>query len=278
MKKMLSILLCITSLLTLFGCGRTAGNPGENHLWDEASPETSAMFLYVFDKEVGRVFITFNQTDEHAILDRLSAVDATPAADWTAEKVTLPVYGIEIGSMDGPGISAAWSNGYLILRDGSAYEFDFDFSALENDYKWEQENRVMESLSAMPCGRLLSEGPNGWLSDRLFPVGHLTPPEGISMVLKEQTADRLTVELTNHSAADWMFGEYFSLHVLLDGVWYEVPVLDDKNYAFTDIGIILPAGDSMEKSYPLGAYGDLPEGTYRLAAFGMSVEFDFPKA
>ncbi len=271
MKKMLSFLLCIVSLLSLFGCG----NAGGNDLWDEASPGTSAMHFYRFDEAGGYGSITFDQTDEGRILSRLSAVDANPVSDWTAEKVTLPVYGIEIGTRDGMGMLAAWSNGYLILRDGSVYEYNFDFSALETDYKWEY-SRAPVSLSAMPCGRLLSEGPDGWIADRLSPAVELTPPEEITMILKEQTANKLTAVLANNGSTEWMYGEYFSLQVLLDGVWYNVPVLDDKNYGFNDIGIILPAGESTEKTYSLDSYGALPAGTYRLAMYGLSAEFSLP--
>lgn len=277
MKKIIALLLCTALLLPLLGCGGTKTGSGSNDLWAEGSPETSAMFLYSYDKDGGRARITFNQKDEHAILDRLSAVKATPVTDWTADKVSLPVYGIEIGSMDGPGISAAWSNGYLIMRDGSVYKFDFDFSALGTDYEWEPSHDIT-SMSGMPCGRLLSEGPDGWIAPHLAPVDPLTPPEGISMALKEQTKDTLTVELTNSSSAEWCYGEYFSLNVHLNGVWYDVPVLDDKNYAFTDIGILLFAGESHEKTYSLSMFGDLPEGRYRLVVFGLSAEFTIPQA
>ncbi len=272
MKKALALLLCTALLLFLLGCGKKSAG---NDLWDEASPGTSAMHFYRFDQEGGRGSITFDQSDEGAILKRLSAVKATPVTNWTAEQVKLPVYGIEIGSKDGWGIHAAWSDGYLILRDGSVYEFDFDFTALEEDYEWEY-SRAPVSLSAMPCGRLLSEGTDGWIADRLFPAEELTPPEGITIALKELTDSKITVVLTNRSETDWMFGEYFSLHVLLDGVWYKVPVLDDKNYMFNDIGILLFAGGYTEKSYSLGSYGALPAGTYRLAMYGLSAEFSLP--
>ena len=272
MKKALALLLCTALLLFLLGCGKKSAG---NDLWDEASPGTSAMHFYRFDQEGGRGSITFDQSDEGAILKRLSAVKATPVTNWTAEQVKLPVYGIEIGSKDGWGIHAAWSDGYLILRDGSVYEYDFDFSVLESDYAWEY-SRAPVSLSAMPCGRLLSEGTDGWVTDRLSPAEALAPPEGITMVFKELTAGKITVKLTNTSETEWTFGESFSLHVLLDGTWYRVPELDDKNYMFNSIGIILPAGESTEKAYSLGSYGTLPEGTYRLVVEGMSVEFSLP--
>lgn len=271
MKKMLAILLCAVLILPLFGCGKATGNT----LWEEGSPETSAMFLYSFNTDGGEARITFNQKDEQAILDRLSAVKATPVADWTADKVKLPVYGIEIGTKDGLGVLAAWSNGYLILRDGSVYDFDFDFSTLATDYQWESSHEV-HSLSGMPCGRLLSEGSSGWTTSHLTPAKPLTSPEGISMTRKEQSADKITVELTNNTGTDWCYGEYFSLQVLLNDTWYDVPVLDDKNYAFADIGIILPDGENREKTYNLAMYGSLPEGSYRLVVEGLSAEFDLP--
>ena len=274
MKKFIPLLLCAVLLLPLLACGRQSAG---NDLWTEGSPETSAMFLYSFDKDGGRARITFNQKDEQDILDRLTAVKATPVTDWTTDKIKLPVYGIEIGTMDGTGISAAWSDGYLIVRDGSVYEFDFDFSALETDYQWETSHDIT-SLSAMPCGRLLSEGPDGWIAPHMVPMEPLTSPDGISMTLKEQTADTITVELTNNTDTDWCYGKHFSLNVLLDGEWYDVPVLDDKNYAFIDIGIILPAGEHHGESYNLSMYGTLPEGSYRLVVQGVSAEFSIPKA
>ena len=273
MKKILALLLCAVLILPLFGCGMAKGN----NLWKEASPGTSAMHFYRFDQEGGRGGITFNQSDEGAILKRLSAVNAVPVTDWTAEQVKLPVYGIEIGTKDGMGIHAAWSDGYLILRDGSVYKFDFDFSALETDYGWEY-SRTPSSLSSMPCGRLLSEGQNGWIANHLSPADELTAPKGITMVLKEQSTDKISVELTNNSGTEWCYGEYFSLQVLLNGTWYSVPVLDDLNYAFNDIGIILSAGKTQAKSYSLGSYGTLPAGTYRLVMYGLSAEFSVPKA
>ena len=275
MKKAIAALLCVILILPLFGCGNRAGS---SDLWGEASPSTSALLLYSYDIKGGRVSITFDQTDEQAILDRLSAVKATPATNWTAKQVKLPVYGIEIGSADGQGVRAAWSNGYLIMRDGSVYEFDFDFSALEKDYKWENWDRVITSLSDMPCGRLLSEGPKGWISTHMSPSANKSAPANISMTVTGQTADALTVELTNNGSTEWLYGEYFSLNVLLDDVWYDVPVLDDKNYGFTSIGIVLQAGESHEQTYGLSIYGTLPAGDYRLVVEGLSAEFSIPKA
>lgn len=270
MKKVLLALLCAALLLSLFGCGK-----GGNDLWEKASPETSAIFLYTFDEDGGQAGITFDQQTEHAILEQLSSVTATPVPDWTAERVTLPVYGIEIGVYNGLSILAAWSNGYLILRDGSVYEFDFDFADLAERYEWEH-YRTVDSLSDMLCGRLLSEGPDGWITGHLSPADELAAPEGITMTLKERTAEKITVELTNHSGAEWLYGEYFCVQTLLDGIWYDVPMLDDLNYGFIEIAYVLPAEKAQEKTYDLSTYGDLPAGTYRLATHGLSVEFDLP--
>ena len=180
MKKALTLLLCAALLLPLFGCGKKSAG---NDLWDDAAPNNGILNYYFFGKDGGHRLGTFNDGDKYDLLDRLSAVDAIPVTDWTADKVKLPVYGIEIPSEDGWGIHAAWSDGYLILRDGSVYEFDFDFSTLAEDYEWERERYAPDSLSSMPCGRLLSEGPDGWIADRLSPADELTAPEGITIAL-----------------------------------------------------------------------------------------------
>ena len=279
MKKIIAFLLCTALLLSLLGCEKkSTEGTGENHLWDEAAPEMGVMKFCSFDKNGGQCLSTFSDDTKNAVLNRLSAVTAQPVNDWTANKVKLPVYGITIPTDDGWGIHAAWSNGYLILRDGSVYKFDFDFSALAKDYQWPNEKHTINSLAGMPCGRLLSEGPDGWIAKHLSPADQLTAPEGIAMTLKEQTDEDITVELTNHSGTEWFFGEYFSLQVLLNDAWYNVPVLSDRNYGFHDIAWLLSAGKTQAKTYNLSMYGDLPAGTYRLVVENMSVEFLVPKA
>lgn len=267
MKRTIAVLLSVVMILPLFGCGKAG-----NSIWKDASPGSSLLVLYRFDEEGGRGRDLSDQGKEGKVLKELSAVEAVPVTDWTADKIKFPVYGVEIGSKDGMGILAAWSDGYLILRDGSVYRYDFDFAALEEEYDWDY-HRGVGSLSAMPCGRLLSVGSDGWIAGHLKPAEELTPPEGIIMTLKEHIGRKITVTLTNNGNSEWIYGEFFSLQVQLDGVWYNVPVTDDENYIFHSIGYMLPAGESREESYSLGSYGNLPVGTYRFVMQGMNVEF-----
>lgn len=72
-----------------------------------------------------------------------------------------------------------------------------------------------------------------------------------------------------------MYGEAFSIHVLLDGTWYGVPTMPG-DHAFSTVGYMLRAGDTTEKTYYLDTYGALPAGTYRLAVQDLTVEFAIP--
>ena len=275
MKKILVLLLCCAVFLTLaaydgVNCGAPADAEG-NDLFAGASPETSAMGLRCFNDINGERGWIYDTAREKEILSELSAVSAVPARNWTPDDITFPVFMLEIGSTEGFGVHAAWSNGYLILRDGSAWRFAYDFAALwESDYA-DVDIRSVALVNA-PCARKLLEGKSGWYVPLMTPAGHLQPPEGIAMELVDWSEDIVTVRLTNSSDAEFVYGEAFSLHVLLDGSWYVVPRTSEENWAFNSVAKLLAAGEERNETYPLLMYGDLPEGQYRLAVEGLSVE------
>lgn len=247
------------------------GSAEGNALMKNASPDTSALALYLYDgKTITRWFL-FDNTAEKEAINEISSISAVKADGWSPEQIKLPVYGLEIGNTEGWDIQAAWSNGYWIAQDGTVYRFDYDFEALRTDYKWENKD-VFETISVLPCSRILSRNEEGWFANMLSPAGELTPPEGISMKLISRTTDAITVEFSNQSEEEWAYGKYFSLHTLLDGVWYVVPTVPG-NWAFEDIAMILPAGKKHEETYYLSMYGKLPTGDYRLAAEGLEVRF-----
>lgn len=268
MKKFTAAAAVCLALL-LCACGSRA----KNGLFSAAAPETSAMMLYVCeDGENVRRMALFENGSERQILDRLSEVKAEPAQGWTPGDVTMPVYAVEIGRNDGEAgwLGAAWSNGYLIMPDGTAYEFDFDFAAVEKRYAWIAEDGEYR-LDALPCSRALAQDGNGWINRLLSPARELCPPEGISLAkAPAEDAGSVSVVFENGLDTQWCFGEYFHLEVQLDGRWYVVP--PETELAFNDIGYILPAGGTQEKTYSLAPYGELPDGLYRLVAEGMSVE------
>ena len=114
-----------------------------------------------------------------------------------------------------------------------------------------------------------SVGEGGELVDEGMEVACVTD---ISMTLVDWDREHVTVIFSNDGNGHWMYGEHFSLHVLLNHQWFYVPPLPD--HAFVDIGLIIQANEEVEHIYHLGMYGDLPEGRYRLVAYGLYVEFD----
>lgn len=271
MKKVLAFVLSLALLLCLCACG---GNGGGNTLFEKASPSTSALRFVWFDGTSGSTGWIYNSTTEKEILDSLSDVKAIPAGNWTPELVTWPVYGISVGGFNADGVDAVWSNGYLIVADSGAYKFDYDFSKLQEGYRWEDTEEI-DSIAYFPCHRWLAQNGDMWMAEYLAPAKEKTPPEHITMELTAIETERLTVTLTNHGDAEWMYGVSFSLEVLLDGVWYCVPYLPTpQNISFIDIAYILPAGEAREETYGLSFYGDLPSGTYRLVVEGLTTEFE----
>ena len=292
----IAVILLFTVVLT--SCG---GNVS-NGLLDEASPETSALEFFYFDGETVSSSFLFEQELVEEVLAILDAVPATPAPNWSLEDITLPLYGFWIGGMSGWGVYGTWSNGYWITSEGNAYTFDFDFETLRS-YPWDQE-RTFYSFAVFPNARLLTQDDGMWSSLLLTPVSVrdelmdnedvLAPPPGgdegeppteiepivfwdvtgITMTLVDWNREQVTVTITNENDEEWMYGEHFSLHVLLDGRWYDVPPLPD--WAFADIGLIIPPGGEVEHVYHLAMFGELPSGTYRIAAYGLYVEFDLP--
>lgn len=293
MKKFSTLLLC--GALALIGCSNantaapdistppTISEPASPELSDtlfltgadllaNASPETSALAFYIYDGETVEQRYLFEEAETRRLLGVLSAVTLDEAADWTPADLTAPIYGIEIGGKDGWTVQGAWSNGYWIAQDGTVYGFDFDLSLFTEGYSWSDVTE-WNTTTILPCARFLAQAVDGWHPEWMTPSATLVAPEGITAELIKNTKDSVTISLTNHTDADWMYGEGFSLQVLLDGVWYNVPETPG-NWAFNAIGYSLSAGDSVEKTYSLESYGDLPTGTYRLETEGLTAEFN----
>ncbi|MCM1150343.1 MAG: hypothetical protein NC319_09730 [Butyricicoccus sp.] len=269
MKKKLILAAALALALGLCACAGAGGN----ELLAAASPETSALMLYsCADGKSVKQLTMYDTGAEREILDKLAKIKAVPAPDWTAEDVKMPVYGLAIGRNDGGigSLEAAWSNGYLILADGSAYRFGFDFAALERDYQWEDSEAGL-AIGRLPCSRALALGPEGWIAAMLSPAPELAPPEGISMALEGVEGEEIAVKFRNDSGAEWCYGTYWHLEVELGGAWYAVPT--ETELTFLDIAMLLPAGEEQREQYWLAPYGELPAGRYRIVAEGLAAEF-----
>ena len=266
----LAVCLLALTAVSLTACGE----PVSNGLMANASPGTSALTLYHYDGEAVSFSYIYDAPAIQSLLDELDAVKATKADKWSLEDISPPIYGFNMGATDGWGIFAAWSNGYWIKQDGTAYKFNFDFAELEKKYP-SSGKQSFPSFSVFPCAYFLTQDENGWNDALLTPAKELFPPTGVKMTLESWSKNTVTVNITNNGAGDWMYGESFGLEVLLNGVWYEVPTTPG-NWAFTDIGLIIQSGKTQSKTYTLTMYGELPPGTYRLVAFDLSAEATLP--
>lgn len=90
------------------------------------------------------------------------------------------------------------------------------------------------------------------------------PPEGVYMTLNRVTEDGVIATMHNETAESWEYGYGYTLQVKLDDVWYIAPEVPGKERNYVLIGFSLNPGDSVEDTYGLGWWGDLPTGTYRL--------------
>jgi hypothetical protein len=264
--KHLLPLICVLLTLCLASCGKAQSNG----LMKGASPETSALTLYRYDGNNNYCAYLYDSGDVRKVLDELDANKAVKAENWSLGDITMPVYGFWIGSVDGPGIFVAWSNGYWIAQDETAYSFDFDFGKLEQNYAW-TDKMGFTDFAMFPCARVLTQDENGWDSTLLKPAPELNAPAGIAMALESWDKDVISVNFSNNSGAEWTYGEYFNLQVQLDGKWYEIPAAPG-NWGFNDIAHVIRDGEEQKKEYHLAMYGALPTGTYRFVAYGLSVE------
>lgn len=90
---------------------------------------------------------------------------------------------------------------------------------------------------------------------------------GIAMSVKEEAvntnAESLTIEYTNTTDVEYVFGKEPHLEIISDGTWYVVPVIETA--AWEAIGIILPPNGTSEEDFSLKFfYEGLMPGHYRV--------------
>ena len=261
MKKKALFVCLLAVLLLLCACGRNdllkkAGNNVRIYRWD--GEKTVDYWNYEIKK--GR-----------PVVKALKAVPAKKAPDWTADLAETPLYGVSVDTSDGTGLKALWTGGYWIDEAGNAWTFDFDFEQLIADTEW---HSVQEHAGiGVPCSRYAAQNGDSWNPAFLNPAEEPKAPAKVSMTLTAQTDEAVTVTLQNEGSAQWMYGEYWQLHVLLEDGWYNVPAIPG-NWGFIDIGYLLQPGQTVEKTFRLDVmYGDLPAGQYRVVLSGLTAEF-----
>ena len=242
-----------------------------NSLLAEAQPKGSAATLGYYDGEVTTYWNLYDDVQEWALISALSAVPAEPAPDWTPALAAPPVYTLSLGGTEGP-VRIAWSNGYWVTEEGTACHFDFDFASLPGAFDW-QEDGSYPSTAYMPCGRLLALQGDAWRPDMLPTAEPLVPTEGITLTVTGYDSGLLHIRLHNALEADQCYGEAFTLQVLLNGSWRDVPVQSDR--WFHSIAYPLPAGETAEVVFDTAHYGDLPAGHYRVVLSGVDIAGEF---
>jgi hypothetical protein len=274
MKKILSAGIILFLLMVgLAGCNGSENLTSPNELMGGASAENSAFMFYVFDGETVTSKIVFQSVaHRQGIVDELSNAPVARVEDWTLDDITLPVYGIEMGTTCGYGMRAAWSNGFWITQEGDAYRVDFDFEEFIERQRWELRRGDVD-FAWFPNAIFLTRDEDGWRDTLLTPSAELNPPEGIEMDFVSNTNSTVTFTLTNNNDTEWMHGVGFRVEVLLGGVWYAIPTTPE-NWGFPAVGITLWPNEPETKTYRLTMYGELPKGTYRLVKYDMYVIFE----
>lgn len=266
-------------LLILCLCMSACGGKG-NFLLSNADVKSGALGLWKCEEGTATHGYIFDLEQRREVLDQLSQVPVTEVIDWSPSQIKEPMYGIQIWNNQGRIESALWSEDLWITQEGKAYRFAYDVGALLDSYEWESVDIIREEIQ-VPCGYALALVNGSWDTTWMTPARELTATEGIEISLVQWTEDAVTVKLNNQSQQEWMFGEYYHLEVLLDGIWYHVPQAPGNMWAVHDLAYILTPGGNKDMTYSLLPYGELPAGQYRLVAEafeeGLAVEYEIVK-
>lgn len=128
--------------------------------------------------------------------------------------------------------------------------------------------KIIKLLSAclITCLVLCSCGTvNGYKKKDLVPVDETRGMKNVLVFVADYTEGKdITVKIKNLSNEDFFYGEYYKIEVLIDGIWYYVPEVNDN--IVHDLGYNLTPGASGTLTFSLYPYGGkLNPGHYRVA-------------
>lgn len=259
-----SIIICIIVGI----CFLTNPMKSDARLLEKASPSTSAMSLHYYDGEKTEIKWLYDQKEEQKIIDDINGlatkkVDSERIADFTS-----PCYGLEISDNDGYMIWLTYCDGLWLNKDGSVYEADFNFERLYNKISVASTQTIIGGAGMTNAGLL------GEYDLRYYSVAsEIThEKEGIRVAISSIKDDKVTLVIRNNSGEGFILGKHYSLQKEIDGVWYVLPA-KLSNYAFTDIALELPNGESCEEECYLTMYGSLSDGHYRIEKEGYYSDF-----
>lgn len=230
--------------------------------WEAVAMQNGAMDFSVYDGKTLRICLRYKDYAE--IIDSLRKTPGSPAADFSIDKMTYPVYCLGLPTSEGMGLHMLWTNGYLLTREGKVYHFSYDFDSLVQ-MPWDDERLTEEAgLGDLYAARYLLEQEGQWRFDYMTKTTVSLSPEMVEMEIKDRSNSDYPVSLTNHSTVSLMYGRSFRLEVWDGADWYYVPVSPLRNMGFTLEGYNLEPGQTREMNHSLTMYGKLPLGHYRL--------------
>ena len=114
------------------------------------------------------------------------------------------------------------------------------------------------------CGKV-----NGYKKKDLVPVNEDEGRDSILVFAVDHNEGKdITVKIKNLTDDVFCYGEYYSIQVFIDGVWYYVPMVNEN--VVHDLGHELQPGQSYALTYSLYPYGGkLYPGHYRIACCGI---------
>ncbi len=208
--------------------------------------------------------------------------------DWTPDKITYPVYALEItpvifkSEKYEHGETFVWSNGYLITSSGDVYRSGLFFKRYlnndEDDYF--RETDTITNITDIRPFRPLFMANKEWNKDMLR-VSNLDDGEfaenieaAVTCFDGEEDALIATVRIINNGEYAWDYSDqslFAGLEVNIDGQWYSIfhdPNVDDDIRTMLGYNQRLDAGQETDVVFHLGFFGKLPPGIYRIVIWG----------
>ena len=208
--------------------------------------------------------------------------------DWTPDKITYPVYALEItpvifkSEKYEHGETFVWSNGYLITSSGDVYRSGLFFKRYlnndEDDYF--RETDTITNIADIRPFRPLFMANKEWNKDMLH-VSILDDSEfaenieaAVTGFDGEEDALIATVRIINNGEYAWNYSDqslFARLEVNIDGQWYSIfhdPNVDDDIRTMLGYNQRLDSGQETDVVFHLGFFGKLPPGRYRIVIWG----------
>ena len=131
---------------------------------------------------------------------------------------------------------------------------------------------IMLSMCLVMCCVICSCGTvNGYKKKDLVPVNEKPGMSAVQVfVVGNNEGKDITVKIKNLTDDVFWYGEYYSLQIFIEGVWYYIPMTDEN--VVHDLGHELSPGASDIMTYSLSPYGGkLNPGHYRIGCCGCDI-------